>query len=220
MVATDAWSRATCASRAIVTLSRNRRCTRVLTVRKNHVAMADTPRPIDADRTRNGSWSRTPRPRMASHKAMSASGRAEKSASRNAASIMPGSCWYPSLHRRHIDGRAGGSGSMAGSGEDIEGHPLLVFRGVEPLGLQVEHGSIAAPFRHQLVVRSELDHFPMFEHADPVGVTHGGESMRNQDRGAVARGREDAIEDLRFAADIELRGRFVEQHHASAQRDG
>ncbi len=43
MVAIEACSRATCASSAIVTLSRKRRCTRVLTVVRNQVAVADTP---------------------------------------------------------------------------------------------------------------------------------------------------------------------------------
>ena len=43
MVATDACSRATCDSSAMVTLSRKPRCTRVLTVRRNQVAAADRP---------------------------------------------------------------------------------------------------------------------------------------------------------------------------------
>src|SRR6266576_2616523 len=63
IVAMEAWSRATCDSRAIVTLSRKRRCTRVLTVRRNQVAVADTPRPTAATRTRPGRWSSTPSPR-------------------------------------------------------------------------------------------------------------------------------------------------------------
>ena len=54
IVATDACSRATCDSSAIVTLSRKRRCTRVLTVRRNQVAAADTPRPIAAASTSAG----------------------------------------------------------------------------------------------------------------------------------------------------------------------
>ena len=51
MVATEACSRATCDSSAIVTLSRKRRCTRVLIVRRNQVAVADTPRPTAAAST-------------------------------------------------------------------------------------------------------------------------------------------------------------------------
>ena len=50
IVATDAWSEATCDSSATVTLSRNRRCTRTLTVRRNHVAADDTPSPVDASK--------------------------------------------------------------------------------------------------------------------------------------------------------------------------
>src|SRR5260370_19741186 len=48
MVATDACSCATWDSSAMVTLSRKRRCTRVLTVRRNHVAAVDTPWPISS----------------------------------------------------------------------------------------------------------------------------------------------------------------------------
>ena len=45
MVATDACRRATCDSRAMVTLSRKRRWTRVDTVRRNHVAAAESAQP-------------------------------------------------------------------------------------------------------------------------------------------------------------------------------
>ena len=55
IVAIDASSRATCDSSAIVTLSRKRRCTRVLTVRRNQVAVADTPSATAAIRTRRQS---------------------------------------------------------------------------------------------------------------------------------------------------------------------
>ena len=47
-----ACSRATCDSSAIVTLSRKRRCMRVLTVRRNQVAVADTPSPRAAASSR------------------------------------------------------------------------------------------------------------------------------------------------------------------------
>ena len=50
-VTTEACRWATCDSRAIVTLSRNRRWTRVDTVRRNHVATADTHSPKAASRT-------------------------------------------------------------------------------------------------------------------------------------------------------------------------
>src|SRR5437016_2177808 len=127
MVAIDASSRATWASSAIVTLSRKRRCTRVLTVRRNHVAVADTPRPIAAAYSSLGLCSRTPCPSSLSHSASSASGSAERIASTNAASISPGSCWYPSLHRRHIDDNAGGRPSFPVSDENVIPAPLLVL---------------------------------------------------------------------------------------------
>src|SRR5882672_10176546 len=170
MVATEAWSRATCDSSAIVTLSRKRRCTRVLIVRRNHVAAADTARPTAATRTSPGEWSITPFPRSMSHRASSASGSAASWDSTNAASISRGSWRYPSLHNRHIDESAGGSASAARSGEDVIRGPLLFACDVEALGLQVEHRAIAAVQCHQLVVRAELDDTALLEHADAIGV--------------------------------------------------
>ena len=43
--------------------------------------------------------------------------------------------------------------------------------------------------------------------------------MRDQNRGGVSRRGQDAIENLRLAAHVELRRRFVEQHHTRAQLD-
>ena len=77
---------------AIVTRSRKRRCTRVLIVRRNHVAAADTPSRTAAVYTRPRSPSSTPWPRSLNQSASSASGRAAKSARKNAARSMPGSC--------------------------------------------------------------------------------------------------------------------------------
>ena len=71
-------------SSAIVTLSRKRRCTRVLTVRRNHVAAVETPRPIAAPCTRPDRCSRTPLPSSISHSASSASGSAASCDSTNA----------------------------------------------------------------------------------------------------------------------------------------
>ena len=106
------------------------------------------------------------------------------------------------------------------SGEDVIGRPLLVLGRAEALRLQIEHRAVAAALRHQLVVRAELDDAAVLEHADAVGVAHRGEAVRDEDRRAVARGGEDAVEDLRFAAHVELRGRLVEQHDAGAELHG
>src|SRR5262249_6155105 len=130
---------------------------------------------------------------------------------------------YPSLHSRHIDESIGGSSSRTrgratdASGEDVIHLAFFVRLDVEALRLQLEHRAIAAAERHQLVVRAELDHAAVFEDADPVRVAHRREAMRDQDRGPLARFFEDAIEDLGLAADVELRGRFVEEHDARAQ---
>src|SRR5262245_34322736 len=211
MVATDACRRATWASSAMVTLSRKRRCTRVLTVRRNQVAAADTPSPIAAARVIPGRCSSTPLPRSMSHSAKRASGSAASCDSTKDTSINRGSWRYPSLHSRHIDDSAGGSGPIAS--EDVIGRVLLG----EALRLQVEHGAVAAAARHQLVVGAELDDAAVLEHADAVGVADGGEAMRDEDGGALPGGGEQAIEDLRFAAHVELGGRLVEQHHARAE---
>src|SRR5882762_9615906 len=190
MVATEACSSATWDSRAIVTLSRKRRCTRVPTVRRNHVPAVDTPRPIAAACNMPGLLSRTPLPSSMSHKARSASGSAASCDRTNAATIKRGSWRYPNLHNRHIDDRAGGSGSIVAgarcrSGEDVIRLALLVVRDVEALRLQIEHGAIASGERHQLVVRAVLDNPAVLEHADTIGMADGREAMRDQDGRAM-----------------------------------
>ena len=67
---------------------------------------------------------------------------------------------------------------------------------------------------------AELDDPAALEHADAIGVADGGEAVRDQDGGAMPRRGEQAIEDLRFPAHVELCGGLVEQHDAGAQRDG
>src|SRR5262245_55835411 len=148
MVATDACSRATCDSSAIVTLSRKPRCTRVLIVRKNQVAAADTPSATAATITRLRLFSIMPSPKSLNHSARSASGSAAKSARKNTASSSRGSWRYPSLHNRHIDDKAGGK-SSGFLGEDVIGLPLFVLGGGKALRLKVEHRAVATGFRHQ-----------------------------------------------------------------------
>src|SRR5205814_8719129 len=96
-----------------------------------------------------------------------------------------------------------GSSSSCGGGiasrEDIENHLLFAFLGAsghESLRLEIEHGEVATALGHELVVRSELDDPAVFEHADPICMAHRREPMRDQDRRALSRGLEDAIEDL------------------------
>src|ERR1700733_12202383 len=173
-VATVACSRATCDSSAIVTLSRKRRCTRVLRVRRNQVAAVDTPRPMAAPCTMPGRWSRTPLPSSISHKARSASGSAASCDSTNDATIKRGSLRYPSLHNRHIDDRAGGSGSIprSRSGENVIGCTLLLGD-VEALCLQVEHRPVAPGECHELIVRTELDDPAVLKYANTISMTDG-----------------------------------------------
>src|SRR5580658_10311584 len=191
MVSTVACSCATCDSSAMVTLSRKRRCTRVLTVRRNHVAAVDTPRPIAAPCTKPDRCSRTPLPSSISHNARSASGSAASCDSTNAAIIKRGSWRYPNLHSRHIDDIAGGSGSIVCStpsfcsGEDVICRALLVGN-IESLRLQFEHCSVAAAERHQFIVGAEFDHSAVLKHADTIGVTDGREAMGDQDGRAMS----------------------------------
>jgi hypothetical protein len=92
IVVTDAWSRATCPSSAIVTRSRNRRCRRVLIVRRNQVAAAEMASPNAATSSSVRSDRSTPSPSSLSHTAMSASGTAASRDSAKAATSRPGSC--------------------------------------------------------------------------------------------------------------------------------
>jgi len=57
----------------------------------------------------------------------------------------------------------------------------------------------------------------VLEDADAIGVAHRREAMGDQNRRALPRRGEDAVEDLRFAAHVELRRRFVEEDDAGAE---
>src|SRR4029453_18628055 len=111
-----------------------------------------------------------PLPSSTSRSARGAPGRAASCDRTKAAIISRGSWRYPSLHSRHIDDSAGGSGSLARAGEGGIDCPLL-FTGIgESLRLQIEHRAIAAVQRHQLVVRAQFDDASVLEHADAIGV--------------------------------------------------
>src|SRR6266576_107500 len=206
-------------SRAIVTLSRKRRCMRVLTVRRNQVAAADTASPIAVPSTSPSRCSNTPLPSSINHSARSASGRAASCDSTSDANSSRGSWRYPSWHRRHMDDSAGGSGAIGCPrlGEDVIGRAFLVRRNVKALRLQIEHRSIAPSERHEFVVCAELNHPTVFKHADAIGMTYGGKSMRDEDSGRVPRRCQQAVENLRLSTHVELRCGLVEQHHTGPQ---
>ena len=91
IVAVDACRRATWDSRAIVTLSRKRRWTRVLSVPRIQVATADRPRPTAAVSSRLRSPADKPSPRSFSQSAIRASGIAASWESAKERTIIPGS---------------------------------------------------------------------------------------------------------------------------------
>src|SRR5712691_12999677 len=197
MVATDACSRATCDSSAMVTRSRKRRWTRVPIVRRNHVPAVDTPRAIAAMRMSPASCWSTPSLSSLSHSASNESGSAESSERISATNIRLGSKRKPSLSSRHIDGNAGGRSSTLratlltrpfGSDEDVIHHALLLFSRAEALRLQVEHGPVTSTQLHQLVVAAQFDNLAVLQHTDPVRVAHRGKAVRDQDRRALPRG--------------------------------
>src|SRR5688572_15609678 len=64
--------------------------------------------------------------------------------------------------------------------------------------------------RHQLVVRAVLGEPPAIEHEDAVGVTNGGEPVRNDERGAPLEQPVHGFLHQRFALAVERAGRFVE----------
>src|SRR5437588_3081518 len=161
MVAMDACSLAPCDSSAIVTLSRNRRWTRVLTVRRNHVPAADRPRAIAVRRSFVASPATIASAISLNQSASNASGTAETNASTNAHTIKLGSYRNPSRHRRHIELPAGGRSS--GLREDVMRRALLVQRLTEALRLKVEHRAITPAPSHELVVRSQLDDPPLLQ---------------------------------------------------------
>src|ERR1700722_1913833 len=109
-----------------------------------------------------------------------------------------------------MDWSAGGRGSSVVS-DLVEGvikkasggHALLLGK-MEALGLQIEHGAVAATQGHQLIVSAQFHHPAFLEHADAVGMADGGETMRDQDGGAMPGRGQQAIEDLRLSAHVEL----------------
>src|SRR5438445_10144076 len=115
----------------------------VLAVGRTKVAAADAPSVTAAPSTAPGLCSRRPLPSSISHNARRASGSAASCDSTNATTIKRGSWRYPSLHNRHIEDSAGGSGAIARSGKDVIGGVLPVFRDVKALRLQIEHLPIA-----------------------------------------------------------------------------
>ena len=114
-----------------------------------------------------------------------------------------------------MEDRPGGMSSGAARGHRARLLPPVFL--LEARGLQFEHGTVAAARGHQLIVRAQLDHPAVFQDADAVGMAHGREAVRNQDGGGVARGGQNALEDFRFAAHVELGGGFIQQHHSRAQ---
>ena len=86
----------------------------------------------------------------------------------------------------------------------------------EARGLCVEHLSVAAIGREQGGVRAVLDDVAGLEDDDAVRAAHGGEAVRDDDRGQPARDLEELIVELGFGAHVEMSGRFIEDQDAGA----
>src|SRR5262252_9486537 len=127
-----AWSLATCDSSAIVTLSRNFRWTRVLTVRRNQVPAAEMPSAIAVRRTCAALPAARPSAISLNQSASSASGTAAMSASPNDHVMSVGSYRNPSRQSRHIEGSDAGRSSFLAVplalGEDVMRYALLIGR--------------------------------------------------------------------------------------------
>src|SRR5262245_35340562 len=100
------------------------------------------------------------------------------------------------------------------SGEGIELYSFLA--GFKARSLQIEHGPVPPACGHEFVMAAEFYHPAVLQDADAVGMTHGGEAMRDENGGDVASGGQDALEDLSFAAHVKLSGRLIEQDDAGA----
>src|SRR5258705_2809975 len=89
-----------------------------------------------------------------------------------------------------MDDSAGGNASGSVLREDVIAEPFLlgVFRQArgEPFRLQIEHGAVAAAERDELIVAAQLHDPALLQHTDAVGLSHRGEPVRHQNRGAVA----------------------------------
>src|SRR6266542_3793953 len=110
-------------------------------------------------------------------------------------------------------GNAGGRSSTV----RIERFSFVLRFRAETGSLKFEHGAVAATQGYQFIVCSEFNHFAVFQHADSIGASHGGKTVGDEDRGGLARGFEDAIENLSLAPHIELGRWLVQQYHSGAQ---
>ena len=85
----------------------------------------------------------------------------------------------------------------AGGGTELDS-----FFVAEARRLQFEHRMVPAAGSDQLIVRAQLDYLAVFQNANPVGMTHRREAVRDQDSSRVARSGQNAVEDLSLAAYI------------------
>src|SRR5262245_56022923 len=90
---------------------------------------------------------------------------------------------------------------------------------VEATRLQRVHGCVPATGSDEVVVRAVLDASSRVDHADPVRPPHGREPVRDHERGRALGELEEALVHLRLAADVECRGRLVEDEHTGTRAD-
>src|SRR6476646_11073084 len=112
---------------------------------------------------------------------------------------------------------AGGSRRRSERVVDHLGQALARLIG---LALARPEACINAAAGEKLLVRALLDNLTMVEHDDVVGVDHGGETMGDDERRALARDPLQRVLDLLLSVAVERRGRLVEHEDGRRFEDG
>src|SRR6476660_3367814 len=88
------------------------------------------------------------------------------------------------------------------------------------LALACPEACVNAATGEKLLVRAPLDTLTMVEHDAVVGVDHGGETMGDDERRALARDPLQRVLDLLLSVAVERRGRLVEHEDGRRFEDG
>src|SRR5687768_5214614 len=95
--------------------------------------------------------------------------------------------------------------------------PIGAGSGIEALGLEPEHGGVAAGGGEQRVVRAQLNYAPVLQHADAVRTPHRGEAVRDDDRRQTPGDVQKALIQRGLRAHVQVRRRLVQNQHTRAK---